>query len=718
MRKDKKPAVILSQIPPRAALLCGAAAFLVSAFFSLATFRTDTIKEVFFYMFFFALATLWAVSKTQAARAFCAKRFIYFLPLMLYVSYNIISFLFNPYKLNSLESFAMNLAVYSAPLFLMPLLSKNGIETIGKFFTAAIFVSYIYGALQVFGLDIMDWAGFYGKRVFGTQANPNFFGNFLAFSLFWVFVNFLKTKEKKYLFLLPLGMLDLFFTESKGAWVAVGAGILFFSVTYVNFFAGFLAKKHKVALNAGAVFCVLCLAVLTLFFAAKRKQSVDFRMITWDGVMEMAAQKPIFGWGAGSFKTIYPKFRRPEIFYIENIHNNETAHAENEYLEVLAEGGAAGLTLFLIFIFSVFASVYRKLKSFSGAAPQGRAPPESYTLFACACALFVILVHSFFDIDMRLASTAFFYSLFISVILYLSKPYEEDAEIRVQKIAKPVSAVCFGVFAICALWCLNIFARALGSISESGNAGRLVLWILLWGGMLYFICLLLKTFYKIIFSGGVKTAVITALSAPFIFAPVYLFQSDKDYSLALYYVKNNDHYAAAKLAARAFKYAPFNSYILRSKANMLYVRNDLQKTYEPALGDKRGEYSDDFSRVRKAYLRLEKQSPNETLLHYDYGALLYSRAYLLKQRGDAGWRALLDESENQFKLFLELDPVFDETYINLARIEDLKDNFPAAREWLLKYFEGPKNLKEKKYLEINKNNQKVKAMLDQLDSYS
>ena len=44
---------------------------------------------------------------------------------------------------------------------------------------------------------------------------------------------------------------------------------------------------------------------------------------------------PIWGNGIGSFRIIYPAFRRPQIFHIEAKHNTETDHAEDEYWEVL-----------------------------------------------------------------------------------------------------------------------------------------------------------------------------------------------------------------------------------------------------------------------------------------------------------------------------------------------------------------------------------------------
>ncbi len=63
--------------------------------------------------------------------------------------------------------------------------------------------------------------------------------------------------------------------------------------------------------------------------------------------LRLAAQRPVAGWGLGTFADVYPQFRSfPTELLID--------HAHNDYLEMLAETGALGALLTLWFLAGVF----------------------------------------------------------------------------------------------------------------------------------------------------------------------------------------------------------------------------------------------------------------------------------------------------------------------------------------------------------------------------
>ena len=80
----------------------------------------------------------------------------------------------------------------------------------------------------------------------------------------------------------------------------------------------------------------------SLFLPTK---AVDLgRKNIWIGTWKMFLAKPITGWGVGTFRQIFPKFRPSDYkLYAEDI----VEHAHNEYLEILVETGIIGLLLFL-----------------------------------------------------------------------------------------------------------------------------------------------------------------------------------------------------------------------------------------------------------------------------------------------------------------------------------------------------------------------------------
>ena len=62
----------------------------------------------------------------------------------------------------------------------------------------------------------------------------------------------------------------------------------------------------------------------------------SFRLDTWRDSLRLAASSPVLGHGLGAFHDAYPRFKRGHgIVRVE--------HAENDYLETLAETGAPGL---------------------------------------------------------------------------------------------------------------------------------------------------------------------------------------------------------------------------------------------------------------------------------------------------------------------------------------------------------------------------------------
>jgi O-antigen ligase len=63
--------------------------------------------------------------------------------------------------------------------------------------------------------------------------------------------------------------------------------------------------------------------------------------------LRMFSQRPIWGWGLGTFPTVYPSFRS---FYT-NLFVNE---AHNDYAQLLVETGLLGFALMLWFVISLY----------------------------------------------------------------------------------------------------------------------------------------------------------------------------------------------------------------------------------------------------------------------------------------------------------------------------------------------------------------------------
>jgi tetratricopeptide (TPR) repeat protein len=107
------------------------------------------------------------------------------------------------------------------------------------------------------------------------------------------------------------------------------------------------------------------------------------RLPVYLDTLEMAGDFPLIGAGAGTFLHVYPAFRSVSGNAIFD-------HAHSDYLEILAETGAAGFLLAAWFVAAVFLHVLRRLR-------QRR---ERYSILLAAAALtgmLALLFHSLVD---------------------------------------------------------------------------------------------------------------------------------------------------------------------------------------------------------------------------------------------------------------------------------------------------------------------------------
>jgi O-antigen ligase len=189
----------------------------------------------------------------------------------------------------------------------------------------------------------------------------------------------------------------IFLSGSRG-------GMLAFVLEMVLFAALTLGKRRspRIALGLTAV-GVLILALL--IFLGKGQVlgrlgdlSPGIRLNITKDSLRMFSQRPIWGWGLGTFPTVYPGFRS---FYT-NLFVNE---AHNDYAQLLVETGLLGFALMLWFVISLYRhglpTSRRWEFKWDGAVSLA-------ALLGCTGILF----HSFVDFNLQIpANAAMFYML-------------------------------------------------------------------------------------------------------------------------------------------------------------------------------------------------------------------------------------------------------------------------------------------------------------------
>jgi O-antigen ligase len=136
--------------------------------------------------------------------------------------------------------------------------------------------------------------------------------------------------------------------------------------------------------------------VTSISTEARSEISGGMRLSIDRDALRMFRNKPVLGWGLGTFPTVYPQFRS---FYT-NFFVNE---AHNDYLQLLAELGVLGFATMIWFLVVLYRTALRKIGNWTSQVTG------ALTL-ACIMGATGILVHSFFDFNLQIpANAALFY---------------------------------------------------------------------------------------------------------------------------------------------------------------------------------------------------------------------------------------------------------------------------------------------------------------------
>jgi O-antigen ligase len=124
----------------------------------------------------------------------------------------------------------------------------------------------------------------------------------------------------------------------------------------------------------------------------------SFRLDTWRDALRMASSSPWVGQGLGSFEDAYPRYKHG--------HGElRVEHAENDYLETLAEAGVAGFAVVLaMLLLSAIRVLAARPPSVLGGLRAGTAG-----------GLAALLAHSVFDFNLRIPSNAILAAFLASV---------------------------------------------------------------------------------------------------------------------------------------------------------------------------------------------------------------------------------------------------------------------------------------------------------------
>ena len=180
-------------------------------------------------------------------------------------------------------------------------------------------------------------------------------------------------------------------------------------------------------ISAGVLTC-LFLGVATLIYQshtiAERVMQINdpenVRFLLWEAAIKQFHRSPIWGTGGDSYLYFGRLFRNPLV-------QSDPIHAHNDYLQLRAEYGIAGIALFFLFLLLHLRAGFRsfgKLIS-SDAMLMNNQSDRLALCIGSFAGLAAYLVHSLVDFNMQMPLNAFMMAAIFSVMANPGSPQEE-----------------------------------------------------------------------------------------------------------------------------------------------------------------------------------------------------------------------------------------------------------------------------------------------------
>jgi O-antigen ligase len=256
--------------------------------------------------------------------------------------------------------------------------------------------------------------------------------------------------------------LAILISLSRGGAVSLGAGGLVFLLLRMTAFARrpsrlrVLLALWLAAVCAGLAFValpsegrgrVLSLAGVT------SDSSGRFRLGVWRDTLSLGASSPLAGQGLGAFADALPPFKR-------GAGDMRVEHAENDYLELLAEGGALG------FLLAMGTVCWAARQAIRGPALEGDRLRRALGMGAAAAAA-ALLVHSGFDFNLHITSIAVLFAALAAWILAAGSSGDRPPGELTPRGAQALALCLAAALAVALLTPLPASVRGLDAVHEA-----------------------------------------------------------------------------------------------------------------------------------------------------------------------------------------------------------------------------------------------------------
>lgn len=215
-----------------------------------------------------------------------------------------------------------------------------------------------------------------GGRIASSFGNPSFLAAYLLFNIFFIVFLFYKKYSQSgwrfyYLIALLFNLLILFWTGTRGALLALFAGIFIFLILFLLTPQKHLPELKPATIKKLKLFILICLIIsiisISLIFVFRNAKwiqnlpvlnrivtisleegTVQTRLLVWQMSMEGWKERFLFGWGWENYNVVFNKFYNPHLFPTEAWFDR----AHNIFFDTVVTSGLVGLLSYLA-IFAV-----------------------------------------------------------------------------------------------------------------------------------------------------------------------------------------------------------------------------------------------------------------------------------------------------------------------------------------------------------------------------
>ncbi len=336
--------------------LFGKLAFVASLSFLVSSTFSSALMEISFVV---ALVS-WLLWKVQSRSPFPFEKKMFW-ALSAYVLLSVASFLWSEFPKQSFRGIFKILQHFGVFWIAAEVLATSGRQRIAFGVLALILIFLgIDGIWQyAFGKDFIRQfplePASSGPRVSASFKNYGLLSSFVMSFLPVIFARFDRGEKKgpKVLEVLAagFGLLLLYWTRARAAWVAFLGGLVFFLWNLRRrLFVGLLVLAALVGLF------VLPRSMVIHIDAEGKEQSVVERLYLWERAIYVIAAKPLTGTGINTYAVAHQKYDKRENWRVKNY------YAHNGYLQMAAETGLPTLGFFLAFVFFYFRNALKLLQ--------------------------------------------------------------------------------------------------------------------------------------------------------------------------------------------------------------------------------------------------------------------------------------------------------------------------------------------------------------------